>query len=68
MRPNALQIKSVLNGRIMQNSNTAGMIFAVPNLVSYLSYQFTLLPGTLILTGTPEGVGGARKPPVYSGP
>jgi len=52
----------------MQNSNTADMIFPVPFLVSYLSHQFTLLPGTVILTGTPEGVGCARKPPVFLKP
>ena len=41
------------------------MIFSVPELISYLSEQFTLLPGTVILTGTPEGVGFAREPQVY---
>ena len=41
------------------------MIFSCRQLVSYLSHQFTLLPGTIICTGTPEGVGFARKPPVY---
>ncbi len=49
----------------MQESNTADMIFSVPQLISYLSKQFTLLPGTVILTGTPEGVGFARDPAVY---
>jgi 2-keto-4-pentenoate hydratase/2-oxohepta-3-ene-1,7-dioic acid hydratase in catechol pathway len=49
----------------MQESNTADMIFSVPQLISYLSAQFTLLPGTVILTGTPEGVGCAREPAVY---
>lgn len=66
--PNTLPIRSRLNGRIMQDSNTADMIFPVPYLVSYLSRQFTLLPGTVILTGTPEGVGVARKPPVFLRP
>jgi 2-keto-4-pentenoate hydratase/2-oxohepta-3-ene-1,7-dioic acid hydratase in catechol pathway len=44
------------------------MIFSVPYLVSYLSQQFTLLPGTLIMTGTPEGVGYTREPPIYLRP
>jgi len=63
--PNALPIKARLNGKVMQDSNTADMIFSVPRLISYLSQQFTLLPGTVIMTGTPEGVGCARKPPVF---
>jgi 2-keto-4-pentenoate hydratase/2-oxohepta-3-ene-1,7-dioic acid hydratase in catechol pathway len=63
--PNALPIRSRLDGRVMQESNTADMIFSVPQLISYLSKQFTLLPGTVILTGTPEGVGFARDPAVY---
>jgi 2-keto-4-pentenoate hydratase/2-oxohepta-3-ene-1,7-dioic acid hydratase in catechol pathway len=65
MNPNALRITSRLNGKTMQDSNTADMIFSVPKLISYLSRQFTLLPGTVILTGTPEGVGCAREPAVY---
>lgn len=68
VNPNSLPIRSRLNGEVMQNSNTADMIFSVPFLVSYLSQQFTLLPGTVIVTGTPEGVGCARKPPVYLRP
>lgn len=58
-------VRSILNGRIMQNGNTSDMIFPVPRLVSYLSHQFTLSPGTVILTGTPPGVGAARTPPVF---
>lgn len=68
LNPNTLPIRARLNGEIMQDSNTADMIFSVPYLVSYLSHQFTLLPGTVILTGTPEGVGCARKPPVFLKP
>ncbi len=68
LNPNALSIRARLNGRTMQDSNTADMIFSVPRLISYLSHQFTLLPGTVICTGTPEGVGCARKPPVYLKP
>lgn len=60
--PNALAIRSLLNGRQMQCSNTADMIFDVPTLISFLSQDTTLLPGTVILTGTPEGVGWMRKP------
>lgn len=63
-----LGIRSILNGRVMQESSTAEMIFSVAALVGYLSHQFTLRPGTLILTGTPEGVGAARTPPVFLKP
>jgi 2-keto-4-pentenoate hydratase/2-oxohepta-3-ene-1,7-dioic acid hydratase in catechol pathway len=63
-----LGIRSVLNGNVMQDSNTSDMIFSCRHLVSYLSHQFTLLPGTVICTGTPEGVGFARKPPVFLRP
>jgi 2-keto-4-pentenoate hydratase/2-oxohepta-3-ene-1,7-dioic acid hydratase in catechol pathway len=58
-------IRSILNDQVMQDSNTNDMIFSVRKLVSYLSRQFTLLAGTVILTGTPSGVGMARTPPVY---
>lgn len=63
--PNSLPIRSKLNGKTMQESNTDDMCFSVPTLISYLSQHFTLLPGTVILTGTPEGVGFAQHPPVY---
>ncbi|MHC4092166.1 MAG: fumarylacetoacetate hydrolase family protein [Planctomycetota bacterium] len=63
--PDNCGIRSRLNGELMQKSNTANMIHSCARLVSYLSHQFTLLPGTLILTGTPEGVGFARTPPVF---
>jgi 2-keto-4-pentenoate hydratase/2-oxohepta-3-ene-1,7-dioic acid hydratase in catechol pathway len=62
--PNALRIRTLLNGETMQDSNTADMIFDVPALIEFLSAGKTLLPGTVILTGTPQGVGFARKPPV----
>jgi 2-keto-4-pentenoate hydratase/2-oxohepta-3-ene-1,7-dioic acid hydratase in catechol pathway len=61
--PNALRIKTVLNGQVVQDSSTSDMIFDVPALISYLSGSTTLLPGTVILTGTPQGVGMAQKPP-----
>jgi 2-keto-4-pentenoate hydratase/2-oxohepta-3-ene-1,7-dioic acid hydratase in catechol pathway len=63
--PNALRIKTVLNGEVMQDWNTDDMIFDVPTLIAFLSASKTLLPGTVILTGTPHGVGFARKPPVW---
>ena len=54
-----------VNGRVMQRGSTADMIFDVPQLVSYVSQFMTLLPGDVISTGTPEGVGMGQKPPVY---
>ncbi len=63
--PGVATVRSILNGQVMQDGNTADMIFSVPSLVSYLSHQFTLLPGTVILTGTPSGVGYAREPRVF---
>jgi 2-keto-4-pentenoate hydratase/2-oxohepta-3-ene-1,7-dioic acid hydratase in catechol pathway len=66
--PDRLAIKSILNGSVMQNSNTYDMLFDVASIVSDLSRSVTLLPGTVILTGTPPGVGFARKPPVFLRP
>ncbi len=63
--PSDLRIRTVLNGETMQDSRTSDMIFGPADLVSYLSRQMTLLPGTVILTGTPPGVGFARTPPRY---
>jgi 2-keto-4-pentenoate hydratase/2-oxohepta-3-ene-1,7-dioic acid hydratase in catechol pathway len=60
--PNKLGIRTILNGQVVQNSNTADMIFDVATLIEYLSGSTTLVPGTVILTGTPEGVGMAAKP------
>ena len=62
--PNSLKIKTILNGEVMQDWNTDDMIFDVPTLIEFLSGSTILLPGTVILTGTPHGVGAARKPPV----
>jgi 2-keto-4-pentenoate hydratase/2-oxohepta-3-ene-1,7-dioic acid hydratase in catechol pathway len=62
--PHALAIRLHLNGETMQDSNTSQLIFPVDELVAYLSQVFTLEPGDLIFTGTPAGVGFARKPPV----
>ena len=66
--PNALTIKTVLNGQTMQDWSTSDMIFDVPTLIEFLSGSTRLLPGTIILTGTPHGVGAARKPPVFLKP
>ena len=66
--PNALRIGTRVNSKSRQNSNTSDMIFDVPTLVEFLSGSTTLYPGTLILTGTPEGVGMAMDPPRYLGP
>jgi 2-keto-4-pentenoate hydratase/2-oxohepta-3-ene-1,7-dioic acid hydratase in catechol pathway len=63
-----LRIVSRLNGEIMQDSNTSDMIFDVPTLISTLSQAMTLEPGDVIATGTPSGVGYARKPPVFMKP
>jgi 2-keto-4-pentenoate hydratase/2-oxohepta-3-ene-1,7-dioic acid hydratase in catechol pathway len=66
--PNALKIRTVLNGQVMQDWNTNDMIFDVPALIEFLSGSTTLLPGTVILTGTPHGVGMAQKPPRWLKP
>jgi 2-keto-4-pentenoate hydratase/2-oxohepta-3-ene-1,7-dioic acid hydratase in catechol pathway len=63
--PNALRIQTIVNGQSMQDWNTNDMVFDVPTLIEFLSGSKTLLPGTVILTGTPHGVGYARKPPVF---
>ncbi|TWT44064.1 Ureidoglycolate lyase [Phycisphaerae bacterium RAS1] len=68
LNPDDCRVTSRLNGQTMQDSNTSKMIHSAAALISYVSHQFTLLPGTLILTGTPEGVGMARKPPVFLKP
>lgn len=63
--PNALRIRTLLNGQTMQDWSTDDMIFDVPAIIEFLSASKTLLPGTVILTGTPHGVGFARTPPVW---
>lgn len=62
------RIRLQLNGQTMQDSRTSQLIFSLPQLVSYVSDICTLTPGDLIFTGTPPGVGVARKPPVYLQP
>ena len=66
--PQTLQIKCVLNGKVMQDANTSDMIFSVAKIIEFLSSIMTLLPGTVILTGTPSGVGFVRNPPVFLKP
>lgn len=62
--PHKLQVQLRLNGTTLQNSNTKEFIFGVPHLLWFLSQCITLEPGDLIFTGTPPGVGIARKPPI----
>lgn len=66
--PQTLTLATRLNGTLMQHTNTADMIFPVARLVSYLSQDTTLAPGTVILTGTPPGAGFTCKPPVFLAP
>lgn len=63
--PHDLRIQFRLNGETMQDSNTNQLIFKIPDLVEYISRSITLEPGDIIATGTPPGVGFARKPPVF---
>jgi 2-keto-4-pentenoate hydratase/2-oxohepta-3-ene-1,7-dioic acid hydratase in catechol pathway len=63
--PNSLGIRTILNGETMQDWNTDDMIFDVPTLIEFLSGSTVLTAGTAIFTGTPHGVGAARKPPVF---
>ena len=66
--PQQLRLQCCLNGELMQDANTADMIFSVAELIEYLSDSMTLLPGTVIMSGTPSGVGFARQPPVFLKP
>ncbi|HWD93884.1 MAG TPA: fumarylacetoacetate hydrolase family protein [Verrucomicrobiae bacterium] len=66
--PAALNIRTVLNGQVMQDWHCDDLIFDVPSIIAFLSGSTTLLPGTVILTGTPHGVGFARKPPMFLKP
>ena len=63
--PQELKLRCVLNGEVMQEGETSKMIFSVAQLVSFLRGGMTLLPGDIILTGTPPGVGAAREPQVF---
>ncbi|GIW92879.1 MAG: hypothetical protein KatS3mg110_0920 [Pirellulaceae bacterium] len=66
--PSRLAIRTVLNDQLMQDGHTSDMIFDVPALIEFLSGSTWLMPGTVILTGTPQGVGAARRPPRYLQP
>ncbi|HTW63305.1 MAG TPA: fumarylacetoacetate hydrolase family protein [Bryobacteraceae bacterium] len=63
--PHALDIKLTIGGETLQHSNTRELIFKIPDLVAFLSSVVTLEPGDVVATGTPSGVGFARKPPRY---
>jgi len=63
--PHALTIRCAVNDELVQDSTTAELIFGIPALIEFLSQAFTLLPGDVILTGTPDGVGHFRNPPRY---
>jgi 2-keto-4-pentenoate hydratase/2-oxohepta-3-ene-1,7-dioic acid hydratase in catechol pathway len=63
--PHGLRIRFRLNGETLQDSNTSQLIFKIPELIEFLSSSITLEPGDVVATGTPPGVGFARKPPVF---
>lgn len=63
--PHVLDIKCTVSGEVLQSSNTKHLIFSIPDIVAYCSHIFTLEPGDVIATGTPGGVGFARKPPRF---
>jgi 2-keto-4-pentenoate hydratase/2-oxohepta-3-ene-1,7-dioic acid hydratase in catechol pathway len=63
--PHALSISARVNGTTLQDSNTSKLIFGVPQLIEFISASITLEPGDIIATGTPEGVGAFRTPPIY---
>jgi 2-keto-4-pentenoate hydratase/2-oxohepta-3-ene-1,7-dioic acid hydratase in catechol pathway len=66
--PQALGIRAILNGTVMQDSSTSNMVFGVAEIISFISQGITLEPGDLILTGTPAGVGAFRDPKVWLRP
>ena len=66
--PHELDIQCEINGEVLQNSNTRHLIFRIPELIEFLSGVFTLEPGDVISTGTPAGVGFARRPPRWLRP
>jgi 2-keto-4-pentenoate hydratase/2-oxohepta-3-ene-1,7-dioic acid hydratase in catechol pathway len=63
--PRDLAIETRLNGTVVQSSNTKHMIFGIPQIIAYVSRIFELLPGDVLVTGTPQGVGFSRKPPLF---
>jgi acylpyruvate hydrolase len=66
--PHTLAISARVNGTTLQDSNTSKMIFKIPELIEFISASITLEPGDLIATGTPEGVGVFRTPPIFLKP
>jgi 2-keto-4-pentenoate hydratase/2-oxohepta-3-ene-1,7-dioic acid hydratase in catechol pathway len=66
--PHALAIQMRVNGEMVQNSNTSNLIFHIPMLIAFISEAISLEPGDIIATGTPDGVGVFRKPPVFLRP
>jgi 2-keto-4-pentenoate hydratase/2-oxohepta-3-ene-1,7-dioic acid hydratase in catechol pathway len=63
--PHVLAIASHVNARCMQDSRTDQLVFRIPELLEYITRSMTLLPGDIVATGTPAGVGVFRKPPVF---
>lgn len=66
--PQKLELRTTVNGEVLQQASTADMMFTVPQLIAYLSQTMTLLPGDVIATGTPSGIGAARTPPRFLQP
>jgi len=66
--PHALELQLEIGGDVLQHSNTRELVFGVPALIEYISSVVTLEPGDIVATGTPAGVGFARKPPRYLRP
>jgi len=66
--PQSLRLRLLVNGEVKQDASTADMIYPVDEIIRWLSIGMTLLPGMLIATGTPEGVGFARQPPEFLKP
>ncbi len=63
--PHNLSVRCLVNGEAMQDSNTKELVFNIPYLMAYLSRGITLLPGDVVTTGTPKGVGAFREPPIF---
>jgi 2-keto-4-pentenoate hydratase/2-oxohepta-3-ene-1,7-dioic acid hydratase in catechol pathway len=66
--PQSLELATRVNGNEVQRSNTSYQIFPIARIVSYLSSFLTLEPGDVIATGTPQGIGAKRNPPIWLGP
>ena len=63
--PAALRLETRLNGEVVQSESTGELCFSIPELIEYISIWTSLLPGDVIVTGTPGGVGAGRKPPLW---